>query len=229
MVQTRKQAREATPVSSSSADGTPSKQTPPPSAKKPRVSKAKLIEEEDRVSFGVLDLLRVLLGMVLFSCTLSYFIIGDSYIWGQEKVARRYWNVIRKTWVWMPGFCKTTPIYMDEATLALYNGTDTALPIYLSINGTIYDVSAGRSKYGPGGGYSFFAGRDASRAYITGDFKNDLTWDVTGIDEERVQQSLGHWVKFFANHDTYSFVGYLIKTPKANPPEPEPGHTPDEL
>ncbi|KAK6353170.1 hypothetical protein TWF696_005158 [Orbilia brochopaga] len=229
MVQTRKQAREATPVPSASADATPSKQTPPPSAKKPKVSKAKLIEEEDRVTFGVLDLLRVLIGMALFSCTLSYFIIGDSYIWGQEKVARRYWNAIRKT--------LTTPIYMDEATLALYNGTDPALPIYLSINGTIYDVSAGRSKYGPGGGYSFFAGRDASRAYITGDFKNDLTWDVSGIDEERVQQSLGHWAKFFANHDTYTFVGYLVKTPKANPveedkaspPEPEPEHMPDEL
>ncbi|KAJ6256083.1 Neudesin [Drechslerella dactyloides] len=224
MVQTRKQAREATPV----AAAAPSKQTPPPSPKRSKASAAELVDEEDRVTFGIIDLLRFLGGAVLLCSTLSILITGDSYVWGKEKVARQYWNVIRKTW--------TTPIYMDEATLALYNGTDTALPIYLSINGTIYDVTAGRSKYGPGGGYAFFAGRDASRAYITGDFKNDLTWDVSGIDEQRVQQALGHWVKFFANHDTYIFVGYLTKTPKEPPadkasssPEPEQEHTADEL
>ncbi|KAF3907006.1 Neudesin [Arthrobotrys entomopaga] len=206
MVQARKQTREATPDSTVASDNSTSSSSPRKSKSKSKAkSKAKLIEAEDRVSFGVIDLLRIVLGVVVFSCTLSYFIIGDSYLWGQDKFFRKQWNGIRRAFV--------KPIYMDEATLRLYNGTDESLPIYLSINCTIYDVTKGRAKYGPGGGYSFFAGRDASRAYITGDFKNDLTWDVSGIDEDRVKRSLGHWAGFFKNHEIYTFVGYLIKDP----------------
>ncbi|KAF3310646.1 hypothetical protein TWF173_009403 [Orbilia oligospora] len=221
MVQTRQQAREATP---DSRPAVPSEKTTPPRQRKK--SNAEILEEEDHVSFGVLDLLRIIGGVAVFTCMLSYFIMGDSYVWGQDKIFRKYWNGVKRTF--------TKPIYLDEATLALYNGTDLALPIYLSINRTIYDVSEGRNKYGPGGGYSFFAGRDASRAYITGDFKNDLTWDVSGIDEERVQKALGHWINFFASHDTYTFVGYLVRDPtkaqtEAPEPEPEPEHKPDEL
>jgi hypothetical protein len=37
--------------------------------------------------------------------------------------------------------------------------------------------------YGPGGGYSFFAGRDAARAYVSGCFKSDLTHDLRGLEE----------------------------------------------
>ncbi|KAK6346409.1 hypothetical protein TWF730_010735 [Orbilia blumenaviensis] len=222
MVQTRQQAREATPDTRPAAAAAAQKKTTSPRKK----SNAELVEEEDRVTFGVIDVLRILGGFAVLACMLSYFVIGDSYVWGHDKFVRKYWNGIKRTF--------TKPIYLDEATLALYNGTDPELPIYLSINGTIYDVTEGRSKYGPGGGYSFFAGRDASRAYITGDFKNDLTWDVSGIDEERVQQGLGHWVKFFANHDIYTFVGYLVRDPtkakvEAPEPEPESEHKPDEL
>lgn len=37
--------------------------------------------------------------------------------------------------------------------------------------------------YGPGGGYSFFAGRDAARAFVSGCFQDDLTWDLRGLEE----------------------------------------------
>lgn len=40
--------------------------------------------------------------------------------------------------------------------------------IYLAILGEVFDVSAGPEYYGKEGGYSFFAGRDASAAYVTG-------------------------------------------------------------
>ena len=67
--------------------------------------------------------------------------------------------------------------------LQRYDGTDPKLPIYLAINGSIFDVSASPSRYGPGGSYHFFAGHDASRAYVTGCFAEDITWDLRGVEE----------------------------------------------
>lgn len=42
--------------------------------------------------------------------------------------------------------------------------------------------------YGPGGSYSFFAGRDATRAFITGCFQEDLTPDLRGAEMTYVPQ-----------------------------------------
>lgn len=74
-------------------------------------------------------------------------------------------------------------MHLTPSQLSLYNGTSTSLPIYLCINGSIYDVSAGRHAYGPGASYSFFAGRDATRAFVTGCFRDDLTDDMRGVEE----------------------------------------------
>ncbi|VAH87943.1 unnamed protein product [Triticum turgidum subsp. durum] len=54
--------------------------------------------------------------------------------------------------------------------LSIYNGTDEGLPILLGILGSVFDVTKGRSHYGPGGGYHHFSGRDASRAFVSGNF-----------------------------------------------------------
>lgn len=78
---------------------------------------------------------------------------------------------------------KRGPLYLTPTELAAYDGTDESKPIYLAINGTIYDVSANRRTYGPGGSYHFFAGSDASRAYVTGCFAEDRTPDMRGAEE----------------------------------------------
>lgn len=53
----------------------------------------------------------------------------------------------------------------------------------MAVNGTVYDVSAAPSTYGPGGPYHIFAGRDATRAFVTGCFQQDLTPDIRGVEE----------------------------------------------
>jgi len=74
-------------------------------------------------------------------------------------------------------------VRLTDDQLAEYNGADASKPVYIALNGTIYDVSAGRHVYGPGGSYSFFAGRDATRAFITGCFDSDLTPDIRGVEQ----------------------------------------------
>jgi predicted heme/steroid binding protein len=54
--------------------------------------------------------------------------------------------------------------------LAHYDGTDPNLPLFIVVKGHVFDVSNGRSYYGPGSGYNFFAGRDGTRSFATGCF-----------------------------------------------------------
>jgi predicted heme/steroid binding protein len=75
------------------------------------------------------------------------------------------------------------PLTLTPSQLALYNGTSHPdLPIFLAINGTVFDVSASSHTYGPGGSYHIFAGRDATRAYVTGCFSDDLRADLAGVE-----------------------------------------------
>lgn len=75
------------------------------------------------------------------------------------------------------------PLELTLEQLAAFDGTDESRPIYLAINGTIYDVTVGRRIYGPGGSYHWFAGCDASRGYVTGCFADDRTADMRGAEE----------------------------------------------
>lgn len=75
-------------------------------------------------------------------------------------------------------------ITLTDAELALYNGEDPTKPIYVAVNGSVFDVSANPQVYGPLGGYHFFAGRDAARAFVSGCFQQDLTYDLRGLEEQ---------------------------------------------
>ncbi|EYU21029.1 hypothetical protein ABFS82_03G025800 [Erythranthe guttata] len=95
---------------------------------------------------------------------------------------------------------------VDE--LILYNGTDPGLPILLGILGSVFDVSKGKSHYGVGGGYSHFSGRDASRAFVSGNFSGEgLTDNLHGLTSPEVK-SIVEWRDFYFK--TYMFVGKLV-------------------
>jgi len=92
--------------------------------------------------------------------------------------------------------------------LSLYNGTDPDKPVYLAIFGEVFDVTKGKQYYGKGGGYSFFSGRDGTRAFITGNFTPaGLIEDYEGLTLANLI-ALEDWNKFY--HKDYSFVGRLI-------------------
>lgn len=47
-------------------------------------------------------------------------------------------------------------------SLKEFNGEDDSKPIYIGLNGKVYDVSAGREFYRSDGPYHYLAGRDSS-------------------------------------------------------------------
>ncbi|URE09372.1 Cytochrome b5-like Heme/Steroid binding domain [Musa troglodytarum] len=92
--------------------------------------------------------------------------------------------------------------------LTLYNGTEVGLPILLGILGSVFDVTKGKTHYGPGGGYHHFAGRDASRAFVSGNFTGDgLTDSLHGLSTMEVK-SVVDWRKFYM--ERYIFAGKLV-------------------
>ncbi|KHO01860.1 Cytochrome b5 [Metarhizium album ARSEF 1941] len=123
------------------------------------------------------DVLRVLSFLLVASCGLSYMISGgESFFWGMKNKP----PYLRVAW-WKSQLAG--PIYLTERELLAYDGSDAAKPLYLAINGTIYDVSSNRRMYGPGGSYSVFAGRDAARGFVTGCFAEDRTADLRGLED----------------------------------------------
>jgi len=94
-------------------------------------------------------------------------------------------------------------------------GGDERAPLYLSILGRIYDVSAGKAFYGPGRTYHPLTGKDASRAFCTGCLELECLIsslkDLTAVQRREADK----WVELYEHHDKYKLVGRL----RANNPE----------
>ncbi|GJN08727.1 hypothetical protein PR202_ga26680 [Eleusine coracana subsp. coracana] len=76
------------------------------------------------------------------------------------------------------------------------------------LSSSVFDVTKGRSHYGPGGGYHHFAGRDASRAFVSGNFTGDgLTDFLQGLSSMEVN-SIVDWRKMY--FEKYIYAGKLV-------------------
>ncbi|KAL7623907.1 hypothetical protein AAE478_005464 [Parahypoxylon ruwenzoriense] len=151
-----------------------------PQAPKRRPSTKERLTDEDDYSPWV-DVLRVISFLVVASLALSYLISGgESFTWGLKHKPRylqlEWWKVQ------LQAPPQRGPIYLTPEELSLHDGSDPTKPIYLAINGSIFDVSSNARTYGPGGSYRYFAGVDAARSYVTGCFAEDRTADLRGVE-----------------------------------------------
>jgi len=107
------------------------------------------------------------------------------------------------------------PVKKQDMTLQqlrVYDGESEACDgsICVAVNGKIFDVTRGKRFYGPGGPYSGFAGRDASRGLATfsvepvSDEYDDLS-DLKPSEMEQVKE----WELQFS--EKYELVGRLLK------------------
>ncbi|OLL24767.1 putative steroid-binding protein 3 [Neolecta irregularis DAH-3] len=94
--------------------------------------------------------------------------------------------------------------------LAQYDGSDLQKPIYVAIKGTIFDVSRNKDSYGPGKGYSIFAGKEANRALGKSSLKlEDCIHDYSDLDESE-KKTLNDWIcktKLTEKTQRYNIVG----------------------
>ena len=100
---------------------------------------------------------------------------------------------------------------MTLSELAEMDGRTPTTPIYVSIKGLIYDVSAGRRMYGPGKAYHGLVGKDATRLLSSGCVTEKECSIVANkpLTKEELSEA-DRWLELYHNHDKYKFVGKLV-------------------
>lgn len=94
--------------------------------------------------------------------------------------------------------------------LRKYDGNGDDGRILVAVNGKVFDVTKGKKFYGPGGPYSAFGGRDASRGLATfsvtgGKETYDDLSDLNSVEMESVKE----WEMQFT--EKYDYIGRLLK------------------
>ncbi|GAA5824328.1 hypothetical protein JCM11251_000378 [Rhodosporidiobolus azoricus] len=101
--------------------------------------------------------------------------------------------------------------------LSIHDGTEEGGKgkVLVAVRRKVYDVSSGRNFYGPGGPYSSFAGRDASRGLSKQSFDAEmltpLDKPIDPLDDlvESEWNGLREWEEHFRNK--YPIVGDLVE------------------
>ncbi|KAJ3174049.1 hypothetical protein HDU88_000016 [Geranomyces variabilis] len=152
--------------------------------------------------------LLLVLASLLATTLLTSFIVTNSATFGYS----------------VPNWRKYMPrgeeLVLTPEELKAFDGSVPGRPIYIAINGEVYDVSVSPQYYGKDGSYNFFAGKDAARAYITGCFQTDLTHDLRGLNDAQIR-SLQTWSDFYSKSDKYFRVGRVVHEP-IDPDSPPP-------
>lgn len=171
-------------------------------------------DHNENASFTLIDIVRILGGILLLNSLASWWFTSTS-TWGYDG-----------KWI-NPRYLKhrvtLSSVNLTIAELAQYDGENSKLPIYIAINGSVYDVTSSPHIYGPKGPYRFFSGKDAARAFVTGCFQkpDEFTYDLREIDAEEAESDLRSWQNYFENSKRYWFVGTVQHEPlEGDPPLP---------
>ncbi|KAL0484416.1 steroid-binding protein [Acrasis kona] len=107
-----------------------------------------------------------------------------------------------------------SPIPDKEFTiedLEKFNGSSDDVPVYLGVNGLVFDVSSKREMYAQGSGYSIFAGKEATRGLAKSSLEaEDLKpYGSTEGLTEKENATLTKWQNFYRGR--YPVVGRIKK------------------
>lgn len=109
------------------------------------------------------------------------------------------------------------PRNFTKNQLVHFNGeedvkTGEAKPVYLSVNGIVFDVSDGRNFYGPDGPYASFAGRECGVALAKMSFDTEHLDNLAGCKDLSYgeKDELDGWINKFTYHRNYPVKGRLI-------------------
>ncbi|KAJ3892576.1 cytochrome b5-like heme/steroid binding domain-containing protein [Lentinula edodes] len=148
---------------------------------------------------GFVQALRLILYLIVFIALAGKFLTG-SYVWEYEG-----------KWIRLRTYFPPPQRLFTESELAKYDGMDPDKPVYLGIDGDVYDVTKGKA-YQPGGPYHVLTGVDAARAFGTGCFKTHRTHDLRALSDAEIK-GIRHWKKFYENHPNYFKVGRVLHPP----------------
>ncbi|KAG6375090.1 cytochrome b5 [Boletus reticuloceps] len=160
---------------------------------------------------GLLGLLKFIVYLLVIVTLAGKFFTG-SFLWEYEGK----WARLKSYWP------ESSGRLFSESYLATFDGTDPSKPIYIAIDGDVFDVSSSRHTYGPGGSYYSMAGIDAARSFATGCFATHRTHDLRGLTDQELK-GIENWKRFFTDHKAYFKVGRVLHHP-IDPQSPIPEH-----
>lgn len=98
--------------------------------------------------------------------------------------------------------------------------TQETKSIYLSLNGVVFDVSAGKDFYGPEGPYELFAGHECGAALAKMSFDKEFLDDMEGCKNLNYgeKDELANWLMRFEHERRYPIRGRLIPDDKMPDP-----------
>jgi len=90
--------------------------------------------------------------------------------------------------------------------------TGQETPVYLSLEGTVFDVSNGRDFYGPGGPYEAFAGHEVGASLGKMSFDSSFIDDLGACSSLNFgeREELENWIVKFRDYRHYPILGQLV-------------------
>ncbi|CCA66353.1 related to membrane steroid binding protein [Serendipita indica DSM 11827] len=115
----------------------------------------------------------------LFAASIAYCTFR--ILWPSVDLPKKLPSTHSEAYNWLPPRHPETLVFKNYTpkTLEPFNGQNGSR-ILLAIDREVFDVTSGRSFYGPGGAYGNFAGRDASRGMAKQSFDMEM---LTPVDQ----------------------------------------------